>query len=382
MIKRLVIFLISVLFSLINVYSDILEFTGAIEYEHFRTPAGVTLTDEHVFVLDSRTKYIYRFDINGNFQLKFGGEEFFSMPVDIESDGFNNIYILDSHLNVVKRFDINGVYTGISAQRLDHPSDIFRDREGRFIISDFGSRKIKIYTHDWRLYEEFTVYDTDMRPFNPTAASIFNNEVYVSDWSGNRVNIYNMKGVLKRSVGKEVLDKGDFYKIEGICGDSDERIYLLDWGNSRIIALEKDMRFAGSFGGFGKSSNNLRYPQDMKIYDNRLYVADSMNRNIKILEIDVKPQLFIKVSNILVPSFPKVSIVFEHNIPDFDIDSLEINLNGKKIDIAEISQDKTIVTIEFPVELIDKKVDFYGIYNYNNQNKIRFEKKIRLENQR
>ncbi|MCK9223978.1 MAG: NHL repeat-containing protein [Candidatus Muirbacterium halophilum] len=364
------------------VNSQTIKLESVIKYEHFKTTAAITLTDEYIFVLDSKTKYIYRFDQNCQFQMKFGGEDYFTLPIDIESDGFNNIYVLDSHINIVKRFDLNGVYTGISAQRLDHPSDLSRDKEGRFIIADFGSRKVKIYTPEWRLSEEFIVKDINNLSYSPTAAYINNNEIFVSDWSKNRINIYNMKGTLINSIGKEVLEQGDFYKIEGIVKDNDNRLYLLDWGNSRLTILDKDFKFIENLGSFGVGENNFRYPQDMKIVKNRLFITDSMNKCVKIFKIEGSIEMFINVKDIQVPLFPKTQIFIEHNIEFFDVKKLDININSKKIDIKEINRDNNVITIDFPVELLDKKVDFYGIYNYNEDIKIRFEKKIRLENQK
>jgi sugar lactone lactonase YvrE len=382
LINRFLIIFFYLFLSGIITNSSILEFEKSISYEYFSTPVGITLTDEYIFILDSKSKFIYRFDSEGQFQMKFGGEDYFTLPVDIESDGFNNLYVVDSHLNIVKRFDLNGIYTGISAQRLDHPSDIIRDREGRFIISDFGSRKIKVYTHDWRLSEEFVTKDTNGNSYSPTAAFISNSEIFVSDWSKNRINIYNMKGTPVHSIGREILEEGDFYKIEGIVKDNDGRLYLLDWGNSRLTILDSQYNFIEHIGGFGVSDNNFRYPQDMKIVKNRLYIVDSMNRCVKIFKIMGSIQPFISLKDIQVPAFPKTLVFIEHNIDSFELKRLSLNINGKSVEVKEINRDNNVITIDFPVELLDKKVDFYGIYNYNDDIKIRFEKKIRLENQK
>ena len=129
----------------IVVFSDFLDLKTIIKYDGFKYPISSTRTMDNYFVLDMKTKYIYRFSLDGSLEMKFGGPDSFKLPVDIESDGLNNIYVLDSHNNDVKKFDLNGMFRGISAQDLYFPSDIYRGDQGRFYIADYGNQTVKVY---------------------------------------------------------------------------------------------------------------------------------------------------------------------------------------------------------------------------------------------
>ncbi|MFW5782500.1 MAG: NHL repeat-containing protein [Candidatus Muiribacteriaceae bacterium] len=361
------------------VFSVEIVMIGSISHD-FKYPISSVASGDSTFVLDMKEKYVYRFSADGKLEMKFGGDDHFMLPVDIETDGFSGIYVLDSHQNCVKKFDFNGIYMGISAQKLHHPSDISRDEQGRFHIADYGNKKIKVYDDRFQLTEIIHCTDENGNEFSPTAVACSSNRVYVSSWQNSRIYVYNMKGVYIESFGSdEISEKNSFYKVEGIAFDGSGRRYILDWGNSALKIFSEQHEFITEKGGYGEGDFRFKYPTDLKIRSNKMYITDALNSIVKIYSIRAKEPPSISIRKIDVPVFPVMDIYLEHNISSFDAGSVEVYINGKQLEIKERDSRNRRIRVDFPEELLEREVDFYGFYHYNKSLKVRFEKKIRLE---
>jgi len=374
--RTIVFTIVLLILNSIIVFSDFLNLKTIIKYDGFKYPIATTRTMDNIFALDMKTKYIYRFSLDGSLEMKFGGPDSFKLPVDIESDGLNNIYVLDSHNNDVKKFDVNGMFKGISAQDLYYPSDIYRGDQGRFYIADYGKQKVKVYDSFFNLEEEIDCIDENDKKYNPTACAGSDNKVYISDWDSNKINVYSIKGVFIESIAPD--EKNSFYKVEGIIPHPDGYLTALDWGNSQIKVFDEKHKLVEIKGGFSRSNDGLKYPSDIKKYDETIIVTDSLNKRIKLYSINVNPAPRINITNIRVPVFPILDIFFKANFDSFDPASIELYLNGNLMKIKETDERERRVRVDFPKELVNRQVDFYGYYNYNGK-KILFEKKIKLE---
>jgi len=357
---------------------QILEFSHYIENTALKYPVAVTRVFDYVFVVDKIEKSVFRFDIEGNFQLKFGIEEF-KLPTDIESDGFGNIYILDSHDNMIKKFDVNGVFSGVSAQGFYHPSDLSRSVDGKFIVADYGNSEVKIYSPDFKLTETIKCVDGDKKSYSPTSANINGNTLIVSNWNDGKVYIYNLKGNLLTE-NTDIINKNNIFgKIEGIVSDPMDRFYLLDWEKSSLHIFDKFFIHINTHKHNSVGNKNFRFPTDLKILRNEVYICDSLNKRIIVYKISTQPQPEIIIQNITEVEFPILDIGFESNFNDFDTNKLELFIGGKQVEFEPSPIDVMRVRVKFPIELTDKIIDFSGFYNYNDSLKLIFEKKARVE---
>jgi len=375
-VRKSLLALLLFIFLSFSIKADFLTLKTIIKYDGFKYPIATTRTVDNLFVLDMKTKYIYRFSLEGDLEMKFAGPDSFKLPVDMESDGLNNIYVLDSHNNLVKKFDINGMFKGISAQELYFPSDIYRGDQGRFYIADYGNHKVKVYDPFFNLEEEIICKDEDGKKYNPTACAGSDNKVYVSDWYSNKIYAYSIKGTYLESIAPE--DENSFYKVEGIIPHPDGYLTALDWGNSQIKIFDEKRKLFEIKGGFSKEENGLKYPSDIKKENEELIVTDSLNKRIKIYSVNVKPAARINITNIRSPMFPILDIYLQANFESFDPAKVQLFLNGKRVAIKETDKGDRRIRVNFPEELLNKQVDFYGYYDYNGK-KILFEKKIKLE---
>ena len=71
--------------------------------------------------------------------------------------------------------------------------------------------------------------------------------VYLVNRNSSKISIYNMEGELQYSFGSEGSEPGQFYKPHNLCVGPDDYLYVSDSGNSRIQVLERDGTFVRQF---------------------------------------------------------------------------------------------------------------------------------------
>lgn len=72
-----------------------------------------------------------------------------------------------------------------------------------------------------------------------------------------------------------------------VCDE--ESVYVLDAADADIKTYSKDGTFRGLIGRKGEGPAEFRLPNDMDVFGHRIYVADSANRRVQILDAAGKP---------------------------------------------------------------------------------------------
>jgi len=91
--------------------------------------------------------------------------------------------------------------------------------------------------------------------------------------------------------GPEVLliidnSKSDFNKIEDVAIDSQNNLYVLDGGNSKIKKFDSKGNLITSWGAFGSEEGQLKNPSGIFVDSNFVHVADKGNSRIMTFDID------------------------------------------------------------------------------------------------
>lgn len=72
-----------------------------------------------------------------------------------------------------------------------------------------------------------------------------------------------------------------------VCGEGD--VYVLDAADGDIKVFGRDGAYRRTLGRRGQGPGEFRLPNDLDVFDGRLYVADTANRRLQILDVDGKP---------------------------------------------------------------------------------------------
>ena len=112
-------------------------------------------------------------------------------------------------------------------------------------------------------------------------------EIAVTDFDCNRVQIFNSDGTYLRSFGRFGTNKGEFLRPTGIAFSKNGCIFVADNNNNRIQTFTEMGEFVGSFGGKGSMDNQLSDPCGFSVdSDGNIIVADTGNKLIKIFAPD------------------------------------------------------------------------------------------------
>ena len=135
-----------------------------------------------------------------------------------------NIYIADDYNNCVQVFSYNGDYLFVFSEKMSRPRGI----------------------------------------------CVFQNTVFVTQYRGHCVNMYELEGKLMKSVGSNGNGETQFNSPYGIdVSDRNHNIYVCDYSNNRVQILTEELKYHSML-GIGLFTN----PRDIKVTRDRVLVLD------------------------------------------------------------------------------------------------------------
>ena len=159
----------------------------------FDDPSGLTLRDHLVYVSDRNNNRIQVFDLDLNFVRSIGsrgsGRGEFDQPYDVKFDTAGNMYVAEGGNERVQ----------------------VMDSSGRF-IREFGRGKLS----------------------TPSSLLIADKYVYVSDFNGNCIVVYETSGQYVTSFGRFGRNEGEFYRPFCVTSCVDGFIHVCDCWNNRV----------------------------------------------------------------------------------------------------------------------------------------------------
>ena len=128
----------------------------------------------------------------------------------------------------------------------------------------------------------------DIRQFTwprGVAVSPQNDNVFVSDSSNHRVQVFDSSGQFIKTFGHYGQGEGEFDCLAGIAVNSLGQIIIADRYNHRVQILDRTGEFSCSFGGEGHGDGQLNYPWGVAC-DNMgfIYVCDKENHRIQVFQ--------------------------------------------------------------------------------------------------
>ena len=169
---------------------------GGSKEGEFNEPLGVTLYDTQVYVCDRNNHRIQVFDLDLKFIRSIGsygkGRGEFNVPQDVKFDSAGNMYVVEFGNERVQVMDINGCFIRAFGQE--------------------GKGKLR----------------------GPSALHIIDNFVYVSDYIGHCIVVYETSGQFVTSFGRLGHKEGEFNCPFCITSCADGFIHVCDWRNNRV----------------------------------------------------------------------------------------------------------------------------------------------------
>ena len=221
----------------------------------FNLPTGVvTDSEENLYILDSGTHQVLKFNKNGNFLLAWGGEgsadgqilcyEEKGTICGLAIDSQDNIYVVDKGNYRIQKFDSTG----------------------NFLLA-WGSQGIE-----------------DGQFIRPIYAAVGpQGNIFVSDDVNPVIQKFDGSGQFLLKWGELGKGNGQFRHATGIAVDSLGNVYISDYENRIIQKFDSNGEFLASW-KTGSSRNNGT-PEAIAIDDqDRIYVTDSKLKQIIIFD--------------------------------------------------------------------------------------------------
>ena len=197
---------------------------------------------------------------------QFGGigtqpGQFFA-PVDVETDAQGNLYVIDTSTKKLQKFDSSGNFLASTDIRTN-PSDV-NDvaqpwglavaADGTIAVADTFGWKVRLFDKDLKPTISFgTPPEADKAPGNFTLfgprdiAFDAQGNLWVTDTGDSRIQVYTKQGQFVKTVGTKGSGPGQFSEPVGIDIGSDGSVYVADMYNGRVEILDASGAYKGEF---------------------------------------------------------------------------------------------------------------------------------------
>lgn len=167
---------------------------------------------------------------------------------------------------------------------LSYPVNITLDDDGNLYVADTARREIVVYDPAGNFK---TSFGSGIDPKSKiTDVKIYKGKLFALDLGTNRVR------VLDRTTGEQQAEFGPSDKPEqalrlpgNFAIDPDGNLYITNIGSNKVIKLDQDGNFLGSFGGIGDQLGQFSKPKGIALDQaKRIYVVDGGSNVVQLFD--------------------------------------------------------------------------------------------------
>ena len=256
------------------------------------TPRSVALgNDGEIAALDTAGRVLI-YDVNGTVQrqwqmldVRVGKPE----GIVVLRDG--RVVVCDTHYHRVVWFDAQGAWlknTGAHGRKdgeFIYPVGICTDAAENLYVCEYGGNdRVQKFSREGQWLASFGSFGTGPGQFQrPSGLTWKDGRLYVADAINNRVLIFSDDGKYLGLLGPEGQPLA-FNLPYDIATGGDGALYIVEYGAGRLSRVSPEGRLLGQFGRTGGGEGEFGTPWGLAVdAQNRLYVADTKNRRMVTL---------------------------------------------------------------------------------------------------
>lgn len=254
-------------------------------------PAPVRLCTDpagNLYVADSQSQQVAVFDPFGRLLSTKAG---LANPLAIAVDGAGAVFVAEAGIGRVSIFNAQWTSAGALGRgngEFGMPSHLRAISEAggtTVYVSDSFSNRVSVYRNGAKIR---TIGGPAQLSFPAGILVDASNTVFVVDQGNDRIQVFDSSGALMRSISLKSGGSGVISgRSQGICGDTQGRLYVADTFQGYVRVFDAAGTFLGYLGGYGPLPGQLCSPTDLALDGmGRLYAASLNNGRVEIFGVD------------------------------------------------------------------------------------------------
>ncbi len=256
------------------------------EAGQFDTPVAVAARGGHVYVADFGNHRIQKFTADGAYVLQWGteggGDGQFRGPSGLALDARGDVFVTDFYNHRVQSFSSEGVLKhqwgsiGDARGSFSGPAGIVIDAAGDVLVTDLDGRRIQKFSGNGTFVGAWDAGERHVlsAPWGIAAAS--DGGVYVADRGGDRVHHFDSGGRWLSSFGGHGRSAGAFRGPVSVAVSRLGQVFVSDLSNHRVQIFSTEGTFAGEIHGEPTEGG----VHGLAIAGDDLYVTDILNHRV------------------------------------------------------------------------------------------------------
>jgi DNA-binding beta-propeller fold protein YncE len=264
----------------------------------FSKPRAIAIDDKDQLYIVDMTARIQAFDADGTFIRAWQTpEQQTGRPTGLTFDTIDgHLLVADTHYSRILVYTPTGELlpdhtlggtTGQGPGEFGWVSDVVRDKEGNFYVSEYGEfDRIQKFTPEGKFILQWGGHGTDAGQFmRPQHLEIdADGLIWVADSCNHRIQVFDPQGKLVKMWGSQGSDPGQLYYPYCIGLDGEGHVYASEFGNHRVQKFTLDGKSVGCWGSAGRKPGQLNTPWAFVLDSRRrVHVIDSMNHRVQRL---------------------------------------------------------------------------------------------------
>jgi len=251
-------------------------------------PYGITVRNSRIYVCDTGIGGLIIIDLEQNkmdlFIPEGKGQLMFPINCHVDDEGF--LYVADGNRRQIVVFDDGGNYvSAFGGQEGFKPTDVALF-ENKVFVSSVTDQRIFVYSKDSlnlvRSFPEAEAGDPEYL-YQPVNIEVNGDEIYVSDMGDFKIKVFSHDGRYLRSVSGYGNSYGQLTRPKGIAVDREKNLYIADAAFENVQIFDKDGRLLMFFGGHYTRPGDMWLPAGVAIdYDNLQYFSDYVDESFDL----------------------------------------------------------------------------------------------------
>jgi DNA-binding beta-propeller fold protein YncE len=248
---------------------------------------------DHLYLADL-TDRIQVFDRDGKYLRGWSTPQFnVDGPSGLTIDRLGRLLVADTHFYRVLvyspegkiLFEIGDGVQGTAPGRFGYPTDVVIDREGNFLVSEYGENdRIQVFSPEGKWLRQWGGHGYDPGQFmKPRALAIDEKDrLFVADSCNHRIQVFDTNGKLLNSWGSRGDGPGQLSYPFDLAIGPDHCLYVCEYGNHRVQKFDLEGKSLGTWGTAGRGPGQLFNPYALAVdSQGNVSVVDSNNHRVQ-----------------------------------------------------------------------------------------------------